>query len=68
MNGGFPVAYIFDTPGVSVEHQLSFVEDTFCATAFIIDVAFYFIIVLCLFVAKRYVSQRKDTCDSVPPS
>jgi hypothetical protein len=42
LKGGFPVAYLFDTPGVSVENQLAFMEDKFRAVAFAVDVALYF--------------------------
>lgn len=50
LKGGLPVAYLFDAPGVSVEHQLSFVEDNLVVGAFVVDVAIYFIISM-LFVA-----------------
>jgi hypothetical protein len=42
LKGGFPVAYLFDTPGVSVENQLAFMEDRFRPVAFGVDVALYF--------------------------
>lgn len=40
LKGGFPVAYLFDAPGVSVENQLAFVEDDFRPAAFALDWAF----------------------------
>ncbi len=40
--GGFPFAFLSDTPGVSVERQLSFGEDAFHPGAFLLDVGFYF--------------------------
>jgi hypothetical protein len=38
---GFPLAYLFDAPGVSVEHQLSFGEDTLHPVALVLDIAIY---------------------------
>jgi hypothetical protein len=46
LKGGFPVAYLFDAPGVSVERQLSFGEDKLFVDALILDIALYFAIVL----------------------
>jgi hypothetical protein len=48
LKGGFPVAYLFDAAGVSVENQLAFFEDNFRPTAFTLDVALY-LAVLALF-------------------
>jgi hypothetical protein len=45
LNGGFPVPYLFDAPGISVEDQLAFFEDRFRPGAFAIDVAIYFVLV-----------------------
>ncbi len=42
LKGGFPVAYLFDTPGVSVENQLAFVEDDFEPLPFALDAALFF--------------------------
>jgi hypothetical protein len=42
LKGGFPVAYLFDAPGISVEHQLSFGEDELSIGALLLDIAFYF--------------------------
>ena len=42
LKGGFPVAYLLDAPGVSVEGQLAFIEDDFQPVAFTLDVAVYF--------------------------
>ena len=57
LKGGFPVAYLFDAPGVSVEDQLAFFEDNFHGRAFLIDVASYFalILVACSFFLRRRV-------------
>ena len=44
LNGGFPLGYLFDQPGVSVERKLDFVDDKFRFTPFTLN----FIIYLCL--------------------
>lgn len=41
LNGGFPFGYLYDSPGVSVEDQLAFVEDRFRWPPFILDVTIY---------------------------
>jgi hypothetical protein len=41
LNGGFPKAFLFDSPGISVVGQLHFVEDRFVPLAFVIDSAAY---------------------------
>src|SRR5437764_11469751 len=46
LKGGFPVAYLFDAPGVSVERQLAFGEDKLFIGALVFDIAIYFAIVL----------------------
>lgn len=46
LKGGFPVAYLFDAPGISVEDQLAFFEDHFHSGAFAFDVAVYFALIL----------------------
>ena len=46
LNGGFPVAFLFDAPGVSVEDQLAYVEDNFRAGAFAVDVGIYLALIL----------------------
>lgn len=43
--GGFPLAYLFDVPGISVQRQLG-PEDELFVGALIADIAFYFVIVL----------------------
>jgi len=42
LKGGFPVAYLFDAPGISVERQLSFLEDKLSLGALILDITIYF--------------------------
>jgi hypothetical protein len=54
LKGGFPVAYLFDAPGVSVEDQLAIPEDNFHAVPFLLDVgAFLVVIVLGAAVINR---------------
>ncbi|HEX8386349.1 MAG TPA: hypothetical protein VF576_09200 [Rubricoccaceae bacterium] len=55
LKGGFPLAYLSDAPGVSVEGRLSFGEDTFSLGAFALDVALYLAL---LAFAARAVSRR----------
>ena len=43
LKGGFPVAFLFDQPGVSVEHRLSIVEDTLNIDAFAENTVLYFV-------------------------
>lgn len=54
LTGGFPVAYLYDAPGVSSERQLSFVEDKLHVGALAADVAAYFaILVLIAWATSR---------------
>ncbi|MGG7607095.1 hypothetical protein [Massilia sp. BKSP1R2A-1] len=46
LKGGFPFAYLFDHPGISVEGRLFFFEDTLLVGPLILDIAVYFVIVL----------------------
>lgn len=46
LKGGFPVAYLFDTPGVSRERQLAFGEDKVHIDALVTDIATYFVILM----------------------
>ena len=39
LQGGFPMAYLLDRPGISVMGKLTFVEDLFRPGAFALDVA-----------------------------
>ena len=59
LKGGFPVAYLFDNPGISVEHQLSFGEDEFRGGALLLDVAIYFALLLLAGQAARTVLRRR---------
>ncbi|MGB7816552.1 MAG: hypothetical protein WBL28_09415 [Methylotenera sp.] len=58
LSGGFPFAFIFDRPGVSVEYKLSFGEDEFRWYPFLTDIWFYFVMfIFSYFVLKKL---RKD--------
>lgn len=66
LKGGFPIAYLFDAPGISVERQLAFVEDRLSAEALLLDIAIYFATaLLMILVVWRARSARKQTasCD-----
>jgi hypothetical protein len=41
LKGSFPLAYLFDAPGASVERQLSLGEDTLHPIALVLDIALY---------------------------
>jgi len=45
LKGGFPLAYLFDAPGISVERKLAF-EDRLDGGALVFDIAVYFLICL----------------------
>jgi hypothetical protein len=55
LKGGFPLPYLFDMPGVSVERQLSFGEDILVVNALVLDIAIYFVAVFLIVpaVARR---------------
>lgn len=62
LKGGFPFAYLFDARGISVERQLTFVEDSLSAGPLILDIAIYFAIGLITILAVwRARSARKQT-------
>lgn len=46
LKGGFPVAFLFDAPGVSRERQLAFGEDKLVVGALVLDIAVYFALAL----------------------
>lgn len=61
LKGGFPVAYLFDAPGVSVERKLGFGEDKLSEGALVTDIAFY--IVMAMLVTRcfaAYVSSMQS--------
>lgn len=45
LKGGFPIAYLFDSPGTSVERNLG-LEDKLVPSALFLDITLYFVIVL----------------------
>ena len=56
LKGGFPVAYLFDAPGVSRERQLAFGEDKLHMGALLADFTVYLVIsiaVACLISRRR---------------
>jgi len=61
LKGGFPVAYLFNRPGVSVQRKLSFFEDRLSAGALMIDIAVYFAIVL---LVIRGLAHRRSRADA----
>jgi len=55
LKGGFPVAYLFDSPGVSRERVLAFGEDKLSMGALVLDIAIYFaIVVLVMLGVSRF--------------
>jgi len=62
LKGGFPVPYLFDATGVSVERQLAFVEDDLFVGALILDIVTYLAIVLSTMMAiSRWRSGRTQS-------
>jgi len=60
LNGGFPWAYLFDSPGISVEAQLLFGEDEVRVYPFLADLAAYMaVIVVCAHVVRRVSSAKR---------
>lgn len=56
LNGGFPLAYLFDVPTVSVPDQLGLGEDDFRPVPFVADVLCY---ALLLWHGARLVARRR---------
>lgn len=48
LNGGWPAPYLYDTPGISVERQLSFMEDSFRSGPFLANSAFFALLLIAL--------------------
>jgi hypothetical protein len=46
LKGGFPFAFLFDAPGISVQGKLSFGEDTLRPVVSALDIAVYLAVVL----------------------
>ncbi len=42
LKGGFPIGYLYDQPGISVEGKLAFIEDKLYIGALLANIAFYF--------------------------
>jgi hypothetical protein len=59
LKGGFPIAFLFDQPGVSVEHRLSIVEDTLHIDALAKNTLLYFLGVLLLSYAITLLGKRR---------
>lgn len=56
LKGGFPVAYLVDMPGVSVERKLGF-EDRLSITALILDIAIH---AAMIFFVLRVIAHRSQ--------
>ena len=60
LKGGFPFAFLYDTPGVSVEGKLSFFEDTLHPGLLLVDIIICFAaILLSIAAVSRYRSATK---------
>ncbi len=46
LNAGWPAPFLYDTPGISVERQLSFMEDSFRSGPFLADSAFFALLLM----------------------
>jgi hypothetical protein len=57
LKGGFPVAYIFDAPGVSVEGKLFF-EDDFYPWSFAFDFCIYVLVMISIIEACKRLTRR----------
>ena len=57
--GGFPLQYWFDTPGVSVQHQLSLGEDVVRPLPLAGNVLFYLLVFVEAGGARRRCSRRR---------
>lgn len=53
LKGGFPVPYLVDAPGISVQRQLAFFEDNLHPWALTADIALYFAILMSIVWAVR---------------
>ena len=58
VNGGFPLPFLFDNPGVSVPDQLGIGEDDFRWPPFLADVLFWLLLLLLLARTGRLASRR----------
>jgi hypothetical protein len=64
LKGGFPLPFLFDVSGVSVENQLAFGEDRIVPSAFMVDCGVYAIAIWLSFHAakrlRRLIAQRAN--------
>jgi hypothetical protein len=63
LKGGFPLAYIYDTPGVSVEGKLSIGEDKFRGGRFLLDALIYFALAVAALGAAHVRKRRAPAND-----
>jgi hypothetical protein len=63
LKGGLPLAYIYDTPGVSVEGKLSIGEDKFRGGRFLLDALIYFALAMAAFGAAHVGKRRSPASD-----
>ena len=49
LKGGYPYAYLFDQPGVSVQGQLHFLEDNFYLLPFLVNILIYSIVIAIIY-------------------
>ena len=61
LKGGFPAAYLFDMPGVSVVGKLSLGEDILRVGILVFDITVYFAIILLIMVvlSRRWSARKK---------
>jgi hypothetical protein len=64
LKGGYPLAYLVDTPGIAVERKLAFVEDQLLPSALILDIAIYFMLVLSAILLRSGQFRRRRTTRS----
>lgn len=65
---GLPFAFLYDTPGVSVEHHVTLFEDKLNAWAFVLDVALVWTALFGLWMGMRRVSGRRASTDEPLPT
>jgi len=54
VSAGFPFAFGFDTPGISIQHSVTpLIEDEFRIVPFLVDIWFYYIFLLLTLKAFR---------------
>ncbi|WKB55678.1 hypothetical protein [Eleftheria terrae] len=58
-NAGFPIAYLFDAPGISRERNVAIVEDEFRPFAFCLNVAVYLVALLVILAAFKAAARMK---------